>query len=105
MSKIAELSQINQLPGIEKNFLKKTVNDQKNTTSINFGDTIKDFLTTVNDSQKEAGAKAVAVIQGRSENLAEAMASLQESQISFQLMLEIRNKLLESYNEIKRMPV
>lgn len=105
MSKVAELSQINQLSGIAKNHLKKTGNDQKNTTSVNFGDTIKDFLTTVNDSQKEAGAKTADVIQGRSENLAEAMACLQESQISFQLMLEIRNKLIESFNEIKRMPV
>ena len=105
MSKVAELSQISQLSGIEKNHLKKIANDQKNTSSINFGDTIKDFLTTVNDKQKEAGAKTVDVIQGNTENLAEAMASLQESQISFQLMLEIRNKLMESFNEIKRMPV
>ena len=105
MSKIAELSQINQLAGLEKNHLKKIGNNHKDTPSVNFGDTIKDFLTTVNDSQKEASAKTADVIQGRTENLAEAMACLQESQISFQLMLEIRNKLIESYNEIKRMPV
>lgn len=105
MSKVTELSQINQLAGLEKNHFKKAGNDNKDTPSVNFGDTIKDFLTTVNNSQKEAGAKAADIIQGRSENLAEAMASLQESQISFQLMLEIRNKLIESFNEIKRMPV
>ncbi|MCD6441253.1 MAG: flagellar hook-basal body complex protein FliE [Candidatus Marinimicrobia bacterium] len=105
MSKIAELSQINQLVGLENNQLKKVGNDQNNTSAISFGDTIKDFLTTVNDSQKDASEKVSDVIQGKSENLAEAMTSLEEASLNFQLMLEIRNKLIESFNEIKRMPV
>ena len=45
------------------------------------------------------------VINGESENLHEAMASLEEASLSFQLMLEIRNKLLESYKEVERMQI
>jgi len=105
MSKIAELSLINQLAGLENNHLKKAGNDQNNTSAISFGDTIKDFLTTVNNSQKDASEKVSDVIQGRSENLAEAMTGLEEASLNFQLMLEIRNKLIDSFNEIKRMPV
>lgn len=105
MSKVGELSQINQLVGLERDQFKKISKDQKETASVNFGDTIKNFLTAVNNSQKEATGKVADIIQGRSENLAEAMVCLEESHLSFQLMLEIRNKLVESYNEIKRMPV
>jgi flagellar hook-basal body complex protein FliE len=70
-----------------------------------FGDTIGDFLKTVNESQKESADAVTDIIQGKSENLHEAMAQLEESRLSFQLMLEIRNKLLESYQEIKRLQV
>lgn len=105
MLKVGELSQINQLVGLERDQFKKSSKDQKETASVNFGDTIKNFLTAVNNSQKEATGKVADIIQGRSENLAEAMVCLEESHLSFQLMLEIRNKLVASYNEIKKMPV
>ncbi len=105
MTKIGELVQVNKLTGLEEKRLINNKNDQKESSSVNFADTIKDFLSAVNNSQKEAAEKVADIIQGKSENLAEAMTSLEKSQLSFQLMLEIRNKLLESYNEIKRMPV
>jgi len=71
----------------------------------NFGETISDFLKAVNNDQKESSQQVQDVIQGKSENLHEAMAKLEESKLSFQLMLEIRNKLLDSYKEIERMQV
>ena len=105
MTKIGELVQVNKLTGLEEKRLINNKNDQKESSSVNFSDTIKDFLSAVNNSQKEAAEKVADIVQGKSENLADAMTSLEKSQLSFQLMLEIRNKLLESYNEIKRMPV
>ncbi len=70
-----------------------------------FGDTLGDFLDVVNSNSKEAAQQTTDVIQGRSDNLAQAMISVEESKMSFQLMLEIRTKLLESYQEISRMQV
>ncbi len=70
-----------------------------------FADTIGDFVSAVNDSQKNSSAKVADVIQGKSDNLVEAMTAMEESKLSFELMLEIRNKLLESYQEIQRMQV
>jgi|GEM_PF-1307331 len=72
---------------------------------VNFGDTMKDFLNAVNEDKAEAAQKVEDIIQGRSENLAEAMSALEESGLSFQLMLEIRNKLVQSFQEINRIPV
>lgn len=70
-----------------------------------FGDTITDFIKSVNQKAKDAGQLSNDVIQGKSQNLHEAMAAMEESGLSFKLMLEIRNKLLESFKEVQRMQV
>jgi len=79
------------------------LNEQMKTRD--FGDTISDFIQAVNKQSKDSSQKVSDIIQGRSHNMHEAMASLEESGLSFKLMVEIRNKLLESYKEVERMPV
>ncbi len=74
-------------------------------TAKDFGETISDFIKGVNTLQKDAGKEVREVIEGRSENLHQAMAKMEEAKISFQLMLEIRNKLMESYKELQRTQV
>ncbi|MFQ6604296.1 MAG: flagellar hook-basal body complex protein FliE [Fidelibacterota bacterium] len=73
--------------------------------SPSFATAIRDFIETVNDKQAAAAEKVTAVVEGKSESISEAMATMEESRISFQLLVEIRNKLLDSYKEIQRMTV
>lgn len=101
MSSINELTSINFRELVQN----KQVSNAAEKPTKDFGATISDFLKAVNQSQKESAQKVADVIQGKSENLHEAMAMLEESKLSFQLMLEIRNKLLDSYKEIERMQV
>ncbi len=70
-----------------------------------FGQTISDFIQAVNNKQISSQQQVADVIEGRSENLHQAMASLEEARLSFQLMIEIRNKLLESYKTLERMQI
>ncbi len=105
MAGIQELLQTTQAAIVDRKQSSDNVKESAENESVNFADTIKDFLTAVNNNQKEAGSKVTEFIEGKSENLAEAMATMQEGRLSFQLMLEIRNKLLESYREIQRMQV
>jgi flagellar hook-basal body complex protein FliE len=70
-----------------------------------FGATISDFIQAVNNDQKSADQAVADVAQGKSDNLHHAMASMEEARLSFQLMVEVRNKLLESYQTIQRMQV
>jgi len=104
------MSNIDQLASVNLRELIQATNSHT-TESVpegekkDFGDTITDFINTVNNKSKEAGKLATDVIQGKSENLHEAMAAMEESGLSFKLMLEIRNKLLESFKEVQRMQV
>lgn len=70
-----------------------------------FAEVITDFLNSVNEKQSTAVTKTNEIISGESQDLIGAMSSVEESRLSFQLLLEIRNKLLESYKEIQRMQI
>jgi flagellar hook-basal body complex protein FliE len=54
--------------------------------------------TTANDSMR-------GLLAGENVSLHQAMIATEEAGISFQLMVEIRNKLLESYQEMMRMQI
>ena len=55
---------------------------------------------------KAAASDAVqGVLTGQGVPLHRAMLSVEEANVSFQLMVEVRNKLLESYQELMRMQI
>ncbi len=72
---------------------------------VRFSDQLRELLDSVNDKQAYANEKVGKVVMGESEDLHTAMIALEEASISFQLMLEIRNKMLEAYQEINRMNI
>ena len=45
------------------------------------------------------------VVRGESDDLHTAMVAIEEASVSFKLMLEVRNKMLEAYQEINRMNI
>ncbi len=94
----------NQLPIVDVNG-EKTATIKKSENTPEFGNIISTFLNAVNEDKIEAKEGVAEIITGKSENLHEAMMKLEESKLSFELMIEIRNKLLESFKEIQRMPV
>ncbi|MEY2410424.1 MAG: flagellar hook-basal body complex protein FliE [Verrucomicrobiota bacterium] len=57
----------------------------------------------VNQKQATAGAAVSGLMNGNSVSLHQAMIAMEEASVSFQLMVEVRNKLLESYQELMRM--
>ena len=70
-----------------------------------FRETLVDFLRDVNRMQKEADRAAKELAKGEVTDLHQVMIRAEEAQIAFQLLLEIRNKVIEAYQEIMRMPV
>ena len=71
-----------------------------------FGDLLRRSIDAVNETQQEANAMRTAFEQGdEALDLAEVMIAMQKSSVSFQAMVEVRNKLVEAYKDIKNMPV
>jgi flagellar hook-basal body complex protein FliE len=75
-------------------------------TQSGFGDMLKRSIDAVNDTQQKANAMRTSFEQGQEGlDLAEVMVAMQKSSLSFQAMVEVRNKLIEAYKDIKNMPV
>lgn len=70
-----------------------------------FLDSLKSAIGKVNDTQLEAGRAVDALMTGETQDLHRTMVALQQADVSFQLMMQIRNKLVAAYEEIQRMQV
>lgn len=71
-----------------------------------FAALLQDSVNKVNDTQ-QTGAKLAAAFEAGDPNvdLAEVMVALQKSNLSFQALTTVRNKLISAYQEIMSMPV
>jgi flagellar hook-basal body complex protein FliE len=72
---------------------------------VSFGDVLNQFVSEVNDKQIASGQAVNDLLSGKEIPLHQAMIAMQEAGVAFQLMVEVRNKLLEGYQELMRMQV
>ena len=72
---------------------------------VGFGDVLDKFVSEVNDKQIASGQAVNDLLSGKDIPLHQAMIAMQEAGVAFQLMVEVRNKLLEGYQELMRMQV
>lgn len=71
-----------------------------------FSGMLKASVQAVNQTQQQAGAMATAWERGDSEvSLTQVMVSLQKADVSFKAMMEVRNKMVDAYQEVMRMSV
>jgi flagellar hook-basal body complex protein FliE len=75
------------------------------TGSPSFGKILEKMVGEVNDKMQAGAADQAKVLSGESTNLHQAMISMQEASVAFSLMTEVRNKLVDSYQELMRMQV
>jgi flagellar hook-basal body complex protein FliE len=75
------------------------------TKSANFSNVLQDAIGGVDAKLQAAGTEQTKVLTGETNNLHQAVIAMQEAGVAFSLMVEVRNKLVESYQELMRMQV
>jgi len=91
------------LPALEK--LSTDHKARKSAPKESFADMMKNFLQEVNQLQKEAGDHVEALLSGETVDLHDVMIAVEKASVSFELVMEVRNKLLEAYQELLRTQV
>jgi len=68
-----------------------------------FDEMLKGFLTDVNHMQNYADESIQKMVAGEIKDIHQVMLAVGEAKVAFNLMLEIRNKTMDAYNELIKM--
>ena len=73
--------------------------------SDGFGKVLDTLVASVSAKQDVSQAMTRKVLLGETDQIHQSVIAMQEASVSFSLMVETRNKLVESYQELMRMQV
>lgn len=71
-----------------------------------FSDLLSQAVNTVSETQQKSSAMTTAYVQGdTSVSLSQVMVQSQKASVSFQALTQVRNKVVQAYEDIMKMPV
>jgi flagellar hook-basal body complex protein FliE len=70
-----------------------------------FKDFMLEALNEVNTMQQDADKAVQQLVTGGDANAAEVLTTLQKADMSFKLMMQIRNKLVQAYQEVNNIRI
>ena len=70
-----------------------------------FADTLKQSIREVNAVQQQADQAIVDLTVGKKQDLHQTMVAIEKADVAFQLMMQVRNKLVSAYEEVSRMQI
>lgn len=70
-----------------------------------FSNYVKQSLSEVNAQMLDADQAINDLATGKNQDIHNTMISMKKAEISFELVMEIRNKLISAYDEIRRMSI
>jgi flagellar hook-basal body complex protein FliE len=79
--------------------------DGKKTTPEAFGTILQGMIKGVDTLQQKANEEIMKVQSEKSGSIHEVMIAMEKADISFRTMMQVRNKLLEAYQEVMRLQV
>ena len=68
-----------------------------------FGDVLKNAVQSVDSTNSTAGAQINNLLQGGGGDMTSVMIAVEKADVSFQLMMQVRNKIVNAYQDIEKM--
>jgi flagellar hook-basal body complex protein FliE len=68
-----------------------------------FGSILSNAVNNVNQLHNDAAAQVSNVLQGGGADLNNVMIAVEKADVSFQLMMQVRNKIVSAYQDIEKM--
>ena len=92
--------------GIDQAGLEPSLNTDsavRESGGVPFKDVLKNLVDKVDSLQKDADVSIQELVTGGTTDIHNVAIKMEEAGVAFDLMMEIRNKLLEAYQEISKM--
>ena len=96
-------------PSVQQIFTANNTNTTNSTTPFDtqksFASVLKDSIAQLNQTQVEADNMTNKLINGDNVDLSQVMIAQQKANITLQAAVEVRNKVIDAYQEMMRMQV
>jgi flagellar hook-basal body complex protein FliE len=99
------MQELQLLPELGGSNGRQAVNKMLKEANTSFGDTLNQAVRDVNSLQGEANKAVQRMVNGEETDIHNVMIAVEKAKTSFDLLMEIRNKTIETYREIMRMQV
>jgi flagellar hook-basal body complex protein FliE len=70
---------------------------------LSFGDVLKNAVSSVNALHDTAATQVSNLLQGGGGDMNNVMIAVEKADVSFQLMMQVRNKIVNAYQDIEKM--
>ncbi|MCB0394104.1 MAG: flagellar hook-basal body complex protein FliE [Bdellovibrionales bacterium] len=87
------------------NSASQAIGKPRDVNDVGFADTLKSAILDVNKLQQEADFQMQKLATGKTQNVHETMIKAEKADIALRLMIQVRNKLIDAYQEIMKMQV
>jgi flagellar hook-basal body complex protein FliE len=99
-----ENSMANPIAGMNANLPKLgQIDSRAPNAGGGFTATLKETLDQINQLQAQADQKVAGLATGNAENIPSTMIAVERANVAFQLMVEVRNKIVQAYQEVSQM--
>ena len=70
-----------------------------------FLDTLRTAVDQANQVQSDADAQVASMLNGNGQDVHSAMIAVEKANLTFELMVQVRNKIISAYQEVSRIPL
>ena len=81
------------------------IGESEEASSGSFANVLTEALGEVQDLQNEADDAIRKLATGKAQDVHQVMVAFEQARLSMQMLTEVRNKLVEAYQEVSRMPL
>jgi flagellar hook-basal body complex protein FliE len=93
------------IQNLQNNILKGVGSSESSTNGVSFGDFLNSAIKQVDGLQKESEKLNESLALGLTDNIHQVMIASEKASIAMQFTMQVRNKIMDAYQEIMRMPI
>ena len=97
------MNKINPIGPIQEGYQPQKTGKAGKAGGPSFDETLKGFLKDVNEMQNKADESIQKMAAGEITDVHQVMTSVEEAGVAFNMMMEIRNRVMDAYQEVMRM--
>ena len=94
---------IHGLPPMDTGLLQHGPGADNSSSSSGFWDTLKDTFTQIQQAQNDADQQVTDLVSGKGEDIHSAMTAVAKADLSFELVMQVRNKIVQAYQQVSQM--